>query len=127
MTILLTTHYLDEAERLCDRIAIIHAGQIVALDTPGQFLAGLGRELVELRVSGNAETALASLRTHGIAGADAFTVGSTLTVPLHDRPAAHAIAAIQSIDLGVSAIGSRRPTLDDVYLRLTGARLAEAA
>jgi ABC-2 type transport system ATP-binding protein len=127
MTILLTTHYLDEAERLCDRIAIIHAGQIVALDTPGEFLAGLGRELVELRVSGNAETALASLRTHGIAGADAFTVGSTLTVPLHDRPAAHAIAAIQSIDLGVSAIGSRRPTLDDVYLRLTGARLAEAA
>jgi ABC-2 type transport system ATP-binding protein len=127
MTILLTTHYLDEAERLCDRIAIIHTGQIVALDTPGEFLAGLGRELVELRVSGNAETALASLRTHGIAGADAFTVGSTLTVPLHDRPAAHAIAAIQSIDLGVSAIGSRRPTLDDVYLRLTGARLAEAA
>src|SRR5438874_1914422 len=56
ITILLTTHYLDEAERLCDRIAIIHAGRIVALDTPGALLAGLGRELVELRVSGNAAT-----------------------------------------------------------------------
>ena len=92
ITILLTTHYLDEAERLCDRIAIIHAGEIVALDTPGALLAGLGQELVELRVNGDAATALASLRTRGIAGDDAFTVGSTLTVPLHDRTAAHAIA-----------------------------------
>ncbi len=68
ITIMLTTHYLDEAERLCDRIAIIHAGEIVALDTPGALLAGLGHELVELRVNGDAATALASLRMHGIAG-----------------------------------------------------------
>src|SRR5207253_5081144 len=79
ITILLTTHYLDEAERLCDRIAIIHSGQIVALDTPAALLAGLGQELVELRVRGDAATALASLRARGIAGDDAFTVGSTLT------------------------------------------------
>src|SRR5207244_13018497 len=61
ITMLLTTHYLDEAERLCDRIAIIHAGQIVALDTPGALLAGLGHELVELRVDGDAATELPSL------------------------------------------------------------------
>src|SRR6185437_15576811 len=93
VTILLTTHYLDEAERLCDRIAIIHAGSIVALDAPGALLAGLGPELVELRVDGDAAAALASLRTRGVAGDDAFAVGSTLTVPLHDRTAAQAIAA----------------------------------
>ena len=127
ITILLTTHYLDEAERLCDRIAIIHAGQIVALDTPGALLAGLGHELVELRVNGDAATALASLRTRGIAGDDAFTVGSTLTVPLHDRTAAHAIAVIHDADLAASSVSTRQPTLDDVYLQLTGARLAEAA
>ena len=127
VTILLTTHYLDEAERLCDRIAIIHAGRIVALDTPGALLAGLGDELVELRVNGDADTALASLRTRGIAGEDAFTVGSTLTVPLHDRAAAHAIADIHDADIATSSISTREPTLDDVYLRLTGARLADAA
>ena len=127
ITILLTTHYLDEAERLCDRIAIIHAGQIVALDTPGALLAGLGHELVELRVNGDAATALASLRTRGIAGDDAITVGSTLTVPLHDRSAAHAISVIHDADLAASAISTRQPTLDDVYLQLTGARLADAA
>src|SRR5205823_9923325 len=53
LTLLLTTHYLDEAERLCDRIAIIHAGRIVALDTPQALLAGLGQSLVELRIDGN--------------------------------------------------------------------------
>jgi len=42
MTIVVTTHYLEEAERLCDRVAIIHAGAIVALDTPAALLADLG-------------------------------------------------------------------------------------
>jgi len=78
-------------------------------------------------VRGDAATALASLRARGIAGDDAFTVGSTLTVPLHDRTAAQAIAVIHDTDLAASSISSRQPTLDDVYLRLTGARLAEAA
>jgi ABC-2 type transport system ATP-binding protein len=127
ITILLTTHYLDEAERLCDRIAIIHSGRIVALDTPGALLAGLGREIVELRVDGDAVVALDSLRAQGIAGDDAFTVGSTLTVPLHDRAGAHAVADIHETDLAPSSISTRQPTLDDVYLQLTGTRLAEAA
>jgi ABC-2 type transport system ATP-binding protein len=126
MTILLTTHYLDEAERLCDRIAIIHAGQIVALDTPSALLAGLGHEIVELHVNGDAKAALASLRRRGIAGDDAFTVGSILTVPLHRRTSVHAIAEIHHADLAANSISTRQPTLDDVYLQLTGARLADA-
>jgi ABC-2 type transport system ATP-binding protein len=127
ITILLTTHYLDEAERLCDRIAIIHAGQIIALDTPTALVAGLGRELVELRVNSDPASALAGLRARGIAGDDAFRIGSTLTVPLHDRSAAQAIALIHDTDLAAGSIAARRPTLDDVYLQLTGGHLAEAA
>jgi ABC-2 type transport system ATP-binding protein len=127
MTILLTTHYLDEAEKLCDRLAIIHAGKIVALDTPAALLAGLGREIVELRVSGDGERALESLRDHGVVDGDGFAVGSTLTVPLHDRSAAEAIATIDAAGLATSSISTRQPTLDDVYLRLTGGRLTEAA
>jgi len=128
LTIVLTTHYLDEAERLCDRIAVMHLGRIVALDTPGALRASLGRELVELRVeNGDGPAALRTLRDRGIAGGDSFTVGSTVTVPLHDRTAADAVAAIGALDLAPAAIGTRRPTLDDVYLRLTGGRLAEAA
>src|SRR5215831_7562452 len=125
MTILVTTHYLEETEKLCDRLAIIHDGRIVALDTPTNLLAGLGREIVELRVSGDAETALASLRSHGIV--DGFAVGSTLTLPLHEHSAGEVIAAIEGIGLTPRSLSTRRPTLDDVYLRLTGDRLQEAA
>jgi ABC-2 type transport system ATP-binding protein len=127
MTILVTTHYLDEAERLADRIAIMHAGRIVALDAPAALRRGLGRELVELHVDHDLTAALASLRAHGLAGEDAFAVGSRLTVPLHNGTrAGEAIARINELGLA-SAISAREPTLDDVYLRLTGDRLAEAA
>ena len=126
MTVLLTTHYLDEAERLCDRVAIIHAGRIVALDTPAALLAQLGRQLVELRVEGDVNGALRSLRQQGVAGRDAFAVGSRLTLPLHDTSSGEAIAAIHELGL-TGAISAREPTLDDVYLRLTGDTLATAA
>jgi len=126
LTILLTTHYLDEAERLCDRVAVMHEGRIVALDRPQRLRHALGRELVELRVRDDLPATLAVLRAHGIAAEDAFAVGSTLTLPLRDVSAGEAIATIN--DLGVaSAISAREPTLDDVYLRLTGDRLAPAA
>jgi hypothetical protein len=69
---------------------------------------------------------LHALRTRGIAGDEAFTVGATLTVPLRDASSRDAIAAVN--ELGVAtAISTRQPTLDDVYLRLTGDRLAAAA
>jgi ABC-2 type transport system ATP-binding protein len=124
MTILLTTHYLDEAEQLCDRVAIVHQGRVVALDSPAALLAHMGRELVELRVDGDVSTAVTSLRRRGLAGDDAFAVGATLHVPVHDRPAHEAAASIAEVGLPVTAITSRPPTLDDVYLQLTGEPLA---
>jgi ABC-2 type transport system ATP-binding protein len=124
MTILLTTHYLDEAEQLCDRVAIVHEGRIVALDSPAALLAGLGRELVELRVDGDVTAAITSLRSNGIAGADTFVVGATIHVPLRDRPGRDVVAAITELGVAARAITSRAPTLDDVYLQLTGESLA---
>ena len=127
MTILVTTHYLDEAERLCDRVAIIHEGEIVALDDPETLLAGLGREILEFRVGGRPEAAISALRQRGVARADSFAVGARVTVPLHDHTAAEALAVIESERLRVSEIVTRVPTLDDVYLQLTGARIDAAA
>jgi ABC-2 type transport system ATP-binding protein len=124
MTILLTTHYLDEAEQLCDRVAVMHAGRIVALDTPAALLAGLGREIVELRLDGDVAATVAALRRHGIGGDDTFAVGATVHIPMHDRPGRHAVAAITELGVAARAITSRAPTLDDVYLQLTGTSLA---
>jgi ABC-2 type transport system ATP-binding protein len=126
VTILVTTHYLDEAQRLCDRVAIIHEGSIVALDSPQALLKGLGNEILEFRV-GDPELAIGVLRFHGIAADDAFSVGSRVTVPLHAHPATEALAVIESERIRASDIAARVPTLDDVYLKFTGAQLAEAA
>ena len=123
-TILLTTHYLDEAERLCDRVAIVHTGSLVALDTPAALLATLGPEILELRVAGEATSALASLQAGGLAGRDSFAIGNTLTVPLHNSTAAQAISRVDELGLPPRSLSTRAPTLDDVYLQLTGDRLA---
>jgi ABC-2 type transport system ATP-binding protein len=124
MTTVLTTHYLDEAERLCDRIAVMHQGMIVALDRPAALLAGLGAELVELRVRHDPAGVLAAMRAHGLADGDAFAVGSTLTVPVRGRPAHDTIAALTGLGIHAEAVTTRKPTLDDVYLQLTGSKLA---
>jgi ABC-2 type transport system ATP-binding protein len=127
MTILLTTHYLDEAERLCDRVAIIHLGEIVALDSPRALLAGLGKEIVEFRVNVDPGSALEALRAKGVAGDDAFAIGARITIPLHDRTGTDALAAIEDANLRACEVTTRIPTLDDVYLQRTGVQLAPAA
>jgi ABC-2 type transport system ATP-binding protein len=110
LTIVLTTHYLDEAAKLCDRIAVMHGGRIVAAGTPNELRAQLGRELLEVHVDGDAARVVHALRHE-----DAFAVGSTIRIPLRDgepEPSLDALPAHSSL--------RRRPTLDDVYLRLTG-------
>jgi ABC-2 type transport system ATP-binding protein len=120
LTILITTHYLEEAQRLCDRVAIVHDGSVVALASPQSLLAGLGEEILELRVDDEPHATLAHLKDRGIAGEDAFAIGARLTVPLHGRAAGDALAAIEAERIRVSEISTRAPTLDDVYLQMTG-------
>jgi ABC-2 type transport system ATP-binding protein len=127
VTILLTTHYLDEAERLCDRVAVMHDGRVVALDTPSALLAELGDEVVEMRVDGDVQHALGELRRRGLAVDGAYTIGSTVTLPLHGAPASETLAGIGRLNLSLAALSARRPTLDDVYLRLTGGHSTNAA
>jgi ABC-2 type transport system ATP-binding protein len=124
MTTVLTTHYLDEAERLCDRVAIVHEGRIVALDTPPALLSALGDEIVELRVEADGSAALAGLRARGAADHRAFAVGSTLTVPVQRGNGTRTAEAADALGIRTLSIATRRPTLDDVYLQLTGASLA---
>ncbi len=126
LTVLLTTHYLDEAERLCDRIGIIHEGEIVALGTPASLLATIGDRVVELRAASehDARAALTALRAQGIAGDDALLVGRTLTLPQRDEAPHDVAAAVATLDLPIDATTTRAPHLDDVYLRLTGERIA---
>jgi ABC-2 type transport system ATP-binding protein len=122
VTIIMTTHYLDEAERLCDRLAIIDTGRIVACDTPRALLASIGDEVLDLRVS-DPSAAVGALRAHGIDERDIAVTGSTVTASLRGIPAHRLSERLSAQDITVHAATTRRPTLDDVYLRLTGARI----
>lgn len=124
VTIVVSTHYLEEAERLCDRVAIIHQGQIAALDSPKALLQSLGEEVLELRVDGN--TAVASRAIAGSSGiaSEPILMSDTITVALKSSEAApHLVEAVQRAGFAVESMSVRRSTLDDVFMHLTGRRL----
>jgi len=123
MTTLITTHYLDEAQRLCDRIAIVSDGRIVAMDTPAGLVEALGHEIIDVRIDGDPVAALALLRARGLADTDAIAVGATVTIPLRERSPSTARALVEQL-LPTSTVTVRPPGLDDVYLRLTGDAVA---
>ena len=91
---------------------------------PGSLRPSRSHELVELRVEHDPAGALAAMRAHGLAADDAFAVGSTLTIPAGPRLARDIIAALAGLGIHAEAVTTRKPTLDDVYLQLTGSRLA---
>jgi ABC-2 type transport system ATP-binding protein len=122
VTIIMTTHYLDEAERLCDRLAIIDSGTIVACDTPANLLASIGDEVIELRVD-QADGAAMVLRRSGIDPDDVVVIGSTVTASLRSLSAGEALQLLDGHSIPVRSTTVRRATLDDVYLRLTGDRI----
>jgi ABC-2 type transport system ATP-binding protein len=102
----------------------VHEGRIVALDRPHALLERLGEEIIEMRVDRDPTGALASMRTHGIAGETAFAVGATLTVPVTKQAAQAILTAIADLGIEPDLLTTRKPTLDDVYLQLTGSRIA---
>jgi ABC-2 type transport system ATP-binding protein len=122
VTILMTTHYLDEAERLCDRVAIVDDGRIVDCDSPSNLLRALGNEVLELRVDQSAQ-AEATLVGAGVPSTDLLVIGTTVTVLLRERPAEVVIAGLRERGLVLRSVTTRHPTFDDVYLRLTGGRI----
>jgi ABC-2 type transport system ATP-binding protein len=125
VTILLTTHYLDEAERLCDRIAIVDVGRIIACDTPANFLGILGDEVLEIRAE-DTSTTTQTLRAGGIPEEDILVIGSTVTASLRGASSENLLLQLRHAGVNVRAATTRTPTLDDVYLRLTGGHITAA-
>jgi ABC-2 type transport system ATP-binding protein len=122
-TVLLTTQYLEEADRLANSISVIDNGQVIAKGTADELKASIGglRVAVTLVDESQSEAARTLLTRFG-SGESAVLTGRTLVVPVQDGP--QALAAIVSAaaveGIGLHDAGMRRPTLDDVFLQLTG-------
>jgi len=128
LTISLTTHYMDEAETLCDRIAIVDGGRIIAIGTPAELKAMVkGSDRVELEIAGDAAKVVQILRQ--VPGIHEVTRDPDGPLVVTADDGAHAmprmIAEIENAGATVTSIKLERMSLEDVFIRFTGRRLRD--
>ncbi len=127
-TVFLTTQYMEEADQLCDRLAIIDGGEIVARGTPAELKAQLGRDVVSLSLPG-ADVAATQLALEGLPGLER-TLPEADALALYVADGAGSVAEIvrrlDRAEIRMESISVSRPSLDDVFLRATGRRLEGA-
>jgi len=130
MTILLTTHYLDEADRLADRLAIVDHGRVVAEGTPDSLKGELRGDAVHLELSPDVDPALARAVLDDIpAVREVQVAGRTLSARSDNGAGAvpGILAALERAGAPAASVTVARPSLDDVFLRYAGRRYSEVA
>ena len=121
-TVLLTTQYLDEADRLADRIAVIDQGLLIAEGTPDALKQQVGGDRLEIRLDDAGRHVQAMAELERIADGRPSVVDGSLRVPVQSRRGAiaEAVRRLDAAGIAIDDIALRTPTLDDVFLELTG-------
>jgi len=121
-TVLLTTQYLDEADQLADDIVVIDHGRVIAHGTSGQLKDQIGGDRLEIVVQDEGQAASAITALAPLVSGEATIDGTHYSAPVAGGSPVliEAVRALDSAGVGVADIGLRRPTLDDVFLSLTG-------
>lgn len=119
VTIILTTHYMEEADILCDRIGIIDKGRIVALDTPSKLKAGLGGDIIRIKTRDSIDKVRHFEFVRKVEQSDGFLVLSV------DNAKRALPVLLQAIEAESAEFAS--PTLNDVFIQITGRNIKEQA
>jgi ABC-2 type transport system ATP-binding protein len=125
ITIILTTHYMDEADRLCDRVAIMDKGQIIAANTPEKLKEEIGGDVITIKSSERDKlfTQLTTLAwVEHVESHDGFVTINLRNAEKHVAELAQ-LSATNGID--IDSISIRKPTLEDVFLHVTGRTIRE--
>ena len=129
-TVLITTHYMEEAERLCDRVAIMDHGRVIALDTPRHLIASLGAEhVVEFALAdgaGDAPGAAELAALPGVRSVRPLAGRTALTVSEVHRAVPALLALLERRGAELSMLATHHATLEDVFVSLTGRQLRDA-
>jgi ABC-2 type transport system ATP-binding protein len=127
-TVVLTTHYMDEAERLCDRVAVVDLGKVIALGTPRELIIRLGGEhVVEFTVEGERPAGLREQceRLPSVQGVRVDASGYFLTVSEPHRAIPALMDLLRQLSVPLAGLTTRTATLEDVFVTLTGRHLRD--
>jgi len=127
VTIILTTHYMEEADYLCDRVAIVDHGRIVAVDTPSSLKDSLGGDVLTLEITDDGGISLEEqLRTmEWVVSVDKLGGAIELRVRNADKHLPEVFNAAEKKGVTITSVHLRKPSLEDVYLKLTGRKIRE--
>ena len=129
ITVLLTTHYLEEADRLASRLAIVDRGRVVTSGSPDELKGELHGDVVQVELPAGADPSLVRRVLAGLpAVRDVVIAGRDVSARSDDGAAAVPVvlAELQRADVNAASVAVARPSLDDVYLRHTGRRYSES-
>ena len=119
-TIFLTTHYMDEADHLCDRVGIIDRGKLLVIDTTSNLKNSIGHDVITLSCSDLTKLHDRLVKESWIQNVKQHDSSLTLGVEKGDEKIPEIIEIAQSLKLKIKSIDVRKPTLDDVFLHFTG-------
>lgn len=124
ITIILTTHYMEEADRLCNRVAIIDHGRIIAIDTPENLKEGLGGDLVTIR-SPEPAAAAEALKEPWVVRVETHNDEVVVSLKNADQFVSTIVTLLNMRQIPITSIAVHKPTLEDVFLSFTGKTIRE--
>lgn len=126
VTIILTTHYMEEADFLCDRIAIMDRGKFVAMNTPAQLKDILGGDVVSIEIEGKADSLLDQIKSlDWVKNMTRHNETLSLTMEKGERRIPQLINVARENGVNVTCVHLRKPSLEDVFLHYTGKTIRE--
>ena len=126
VTIILTTHYMEEADFLCERIAIMDRGKFVAMDSPARLKDILGGDVVSLEIEGNPDALIDSINSlDWIQSMTRHDETLSLTMEKGERRIPELIRVANESGVNVTCVQLRKPSLEDVFLHFTGKTIRE--